>query len=122
MEQQVESSINKMLAQLQLANAAIIEDKCEDEDSFEVLLREALKSENEAIEIYIKLKQKSEILGSQILVKAFNELKKDEQEHIGNLNYLKRLLCENAIENEDKGETEEAKLQAEVSVDESSKE
>ena len=122
MEQQVESSINKMLAQLQLANAAIIEDKCEDEDSFEVLLREALKSENEAIEIYIKLKQKSETLGSQILVKAFNELKKDEQEHIGNLNYLKRLLCENAIENEDKGETEEAKLQAEVSVDESSKE
>lgn len=110
-----EASINKILAQLQLANAAIACDcNCTDEGTFEVLLREALKSENEAIEIYLKLEKKSEQLGSKMLVKAFKELQKDEREHIGNLQYLMKLLCEDAIQTEKEGEAEEAKLQAEV--------
>lgn len=105
-----EASINKMLAAIQLAGAAIENDT--EEDSFEVLLREALKSENEAIEIYIKLKEKSEKLNSTILVKAFGELQEDEQKHVGNLQYLMKLLCENVVDVEAEGEAEEAQLQA----------
>lgn len=112
MEQSNETSLNKVLAQLQLANAAIC-DNCEEEseDTFEVLLREALESENEAIKIYIKLQKKAETIGSNVLVKAFDELQKDEQKHIGNLQYLIKLLCEEAVQNEKEGEAEEAQLQ-----------
>lgn len=110
MEYKSEASINKLLAQIQLAGAAIENDT--EEDSFEVLLREALKSENEAIEIYIKLKEKSEALGSAVLVKAFKELQEDEQKHVGNLQYLMKLLCENVVDVEEEGEAEEAQLQA----------
>lgn len=110
MEYKSEASINKLLAQIQLAGAAIENDT--EEDSFEVLLREALKSENEAIEIYIKLKEKSESLGSSILVKAFKELQEDEQKHVGNLNFLMELLCKGVIEIEKEGELEELKLQS----------
>ena len=113
-EQQNETSLNKILAQLQMAGASIEENKTEeDENTFEVLLREALKSENEAIEIYIKLAEKSKTIGSKILEKAFKEIQKDEQTHIGNLQYLMKLLCENAVEVEKEGEAEEAQLQAE---------
>lgn len=108
-----EAAINKILAQLQLAGAAIEEDNDkEQENTFEILLREALKSENEAIEIYGKLEQKAECLGSSILQKAFAEIKKDEQEHVGNLNYLLKLLCADSVEVEKEGEAEEAQLQA----------
>ena len=105
-----EASINKVLAQLQLAGAAIEIDT--EEDKFETLIREALKSENEAIEIYLKLKEKADCLGSEILVKAFDEIAKDEQEHVGNLNYLLKLLCNDAVQVEKDGEAEEAQLQA----------
>ena len=110
-----EASINKVLAEFQLANAAICNDCCEEnEESFEVLLREALESENEAIKIYIKLADKAETLGSKILVKAFKELKEDETKHIGNLQYLMKLLCEDATQTQAEGEAEEAKLQSSV--------
>ena len=112
MKYETEASINKLLAQMQLAGAAIEQDNKDDEDSFEVLLREALKSENEAIEIYIKLKEKSDAIGSAVLVKAFEAIQKDEQTHIGNLQYLMKLLCENAVDVEKEGEAEEAELQA----------
>lgn len=106
-----EGSINKMLAKLQLAGAEIEKDNEENkEDSFEVLLRHALESENEAIKIYLQLKEKSEKIGSDILVKAFNEIKEDEEEHVGNLNYLMKLLCPKAVEGEKDGEKEEADL------------
>ena len=110
-----EASINKVLAEFQLANAAICNDCCEEnEESFEVLLREALESENEAIKIYIKLADKAEAFGSKILVKAFKELKEDETKHVGNLQYLMKLLCEDATQTQAEGETEEAKLQSSV--------
>lgn len=111
-----EASINRVLAEFQLANAAICDDCCEDEESFEVLLREALESENEAIKIYIKLAEKAETLGSKMLVKAFKELKEDETKHVGNLQYLMKLLCEDATQKQAEGETEEAKLQATVTT------
>lgn len=114
-EYKSEASINKVLAQLQLAGAAEIECPCEDEEAkFEVLLREALKSENEAIEIYLKLEKKAKHIGSKALAKAFAELQKDEREHIGNLQLLMKCLCEDAVQTEKEGEAEEAKLQAEV--------
>lgn len=110
-----EASINKMLAQLQLAGAAISEDDLnKDTDSFEEIIRHALEAENEAIKIYLQLKEKSEQLGSAILVKAFDELANDEREHVGNLQYLMKLICPNAIDSEKEGEAEEAKLQAET--------
>lgn len=110
-----EASINKVLAEFQLANAAICNDCCEEnEESFEVLLREALESENEAIKIYIKLADKAETFGSKILVKAFKELKEDETKHVGNLQYLMKLLCEDATQTQAEGEVEEAKLQSSV--------
>lgn len=112
MKYETEASINKLLAQMQLAGAAIEQDNKDNEDSFEVLLREALKSENEAIEIYIKLKEKSDAIGSAVLVKAFEEIQKDEQTHVGNLNFLMELLCKGAIEIEKEGELEELKLQS----------
>ena len=114
-EYKSESSINKMLAQLQIANAAVACDcKCNEEAKFEVLLREALKSENEAIEIYLKLEKKAKEIGSKPLAKAFAELQKDERAHIGNLQLLMKCLCEDAVQTEKEGEAEEAKLQAEV--------
>ena len=110
-----EASINQVLAEFQLANAAICNDCCEEnEESFEVLLREALESENEAIKIYIKLADKAETFGSKILVKAFKELKEDETKHVGNLQYLMKLLCEDATQTQAEGEAEEAKLQSSV--------
>ena len=45
--------------------------------------------------------------------KTKKEIQKDEQTHIGNLQYLMKLLCENAVEVEKEGEAEEAQLQAE---------
>lgn len=111
-----EASINKVLAEFQLANAAICDDCCEDEENFEVLLREALESENEAIKIYIKLAEKAEVLGSKLLVKAFRELHDDEVVHVGNLSYLMKLLCEDATQKQAEGETEAAKLQATVAT------
>lgn len=108
-----EASINKVLAELQLAGTVIadaIEDK--QEKTFEMLIREALQSENEAIKIYLKLEEKSQMLGSKILEKAFAELKKDETEHIGNLQYLLKLLCPEAIEGEKEGDIEEVAIQA----------
>lgn len=113
-----EASINKILAQLQIANAAVEVDAEENEESFEELLRHALESENEAVKIYIQLKEKAEALGSTILVKAFDELKKDEQEHIGNLNYLVKILCTSAVEKEQEGEVEEIKIQADTTEEE----
>lgn len=110
-----ESSINKLLAELQLASTATIRDNTEAEDNtFEIMLREALKSENEAIEIYEKLAAKSDAIGSKVLVKAFNEIAKDEKMHVGNLTYLMKLLCEDSIEVEKEGEAEEAQLQSKV--------
>lgn len=113
MKYKSESSINKLLAKLQIAGAAVEQDK--DEESFEVLLREALQSENEAIKIYIKLKEKSESLGSSILVKAFDELKEDETKHVGNLQYLMKLLCQSTIDIEQSGELEEQTMQMSTS-------
>lgn len=114
-----EASINKVLAEFQLASAAVCDDCCEDnEENFEVLLREALESENEAIKIYIKLTDKAEAIGSKMLVKAFKELHDDEVTHVGNLSYLMKLLCENAVQKQAEGETEEVKLQAEIEPDE----
>lgn len=114
-----EASINKVLAEFQLASAAVCDDCCEEnEDNFEVLLREALESENEAIKIYIKLAEKAEALGSKMLVKAFRELQDDETKHVGNINYLMKLLCENATQKEATGAAEEAKTQTEVEPDE----
>ena len=108
-----EASINKVLAELQLAGATLSDEaKEEQEDTFEMLIREALKSENEAIEIYLKLEEKSQLIGSKILEKAFSEIKKDETEHIGNLRYLLKLLCPDTIEGEKEGEIEEINLQA----------
>lgn len=110
-----ESSINKLLAELQLASTAMnTEEKNIEDNTFEVMLREALKSENEAIEIYGKLAAKSEAIGSKLLVKAFNEIAKDEKMHVGNLNYLMKLLCEDSVAIEAEGEAEEAQLQSEV--------
>ena len=112
-----EASINKVLAEFQIANAAICNDCCEeDEESFEVLLREALESENEAIKIYLKLADKAEALGSKVLVKAFKELKDDEVKHCGNLQYLMKLLCEDATQKQAEGEAEEAKTQATIEL------
>lgn len=108
-----ESSINKVLAELQLAGTAIANDVEEEkEKTFELLLREALQSENEAIKIYRELSAKSEQIGSKMLVKAFNEIAKDEQQHIGNLQWLLKSLCPEAIEIEKEGEAEEVKLQS----------
>lgn len=112
MEYTSESSINKVLAKLQLAGAAVEKDEEENQDSFEVLLRHALESENEAIKIYLQLKEKSEAIGSSILVKAFEEIKNDEQTHVGNLQYLIKLLCSDAVEKEQEGENEEKEIQA----------
>jgi rubrerythrin len=111
-EYKSEASINKILAELQLAGTAATEMTEDQEDSYEVLLRKALESEEEAIKIYLQLKEKSEKLGSQVLVKAFDEIKKDEQEHVGNLNYLLKILCPSAIEVQKDGEEEEIKVQA----------
>lgn len=108
-----EASINKVLAELQIAGAAVADNiEEEQEKTFENLIREALQSENEAIKIYLTLEAKSKKLGSKILEKAFAELKKDETEHVGNLQYLLKLLCPDAIEGEQEGEVEEATLQA----------
>lgn len=108
-----EASINKILAELQIANTAISSEEAKEEDlTLTEMLREALKSENEAIEIYSKLAQRSECMGIKILTKAFIELKEDEEKHIGNLNYLLKLLCDDAVRNEQEGEAEEAQLLA----------
>lgn len=108
-----ESSINKVLAELQIAGAAIADDvEDQKEKTFEMLLRDALQSENEAIQIYRELEAKSEMLGSKILQKAFNEIAHDEQKHVGNLTWLLKSLCPEAIEAEKEGEIEEVKLQS----------
>lgn len=107
-----ESSINKALAELQIASAMVQDVEDDKRTAYEGLLRKALQSENEAIAIYNELAEKSEALGSKTLVKAFNELKKDETEHIGNLNFLLRTLCPETTEVEKDGEAEEAKLQS----------
>lgn len=108
-----ETNINKVLAELQIAGAALSDNaEHEKEDTFEGLLREALQSENDAIKIYIKLERKSKEIGSKILEKAFRELHHDETEHVGNLSWLMKSLCPNAIEVEKDGEEEEAKLQS----------
>lgn len=113
-EYKSESSINKMLAQLQIANAAVACDcKCNEEAKFEVLLREALKSENEAIEIYLKLEKKAKEIGSKPLAKAFKELSEDEQKHVGSLNFLLEIFCIAANKKEEEGKIEEIKLQSE---------
>lgn len=113
MKQYTEASINKILAEIQLAST-LVQDEDDNEDSYENLIRKALASENEAIEIYLKLKEKAEQQNSKLLVKAFNEIKEDEQKHVGNLNYLLELLCPKAVDNEVEGKTEEMQLQAEV--------
>ena len=113
-----EASINKILAQFQLANAAIHNvEKEQDESNFEVLLREALQSENEAIKIYETLKEKANAFGSAILEKAFDELASDERTHVGNLNYLLKLLCPSAEKEEQEGFAEEIKFQATTDSD-----
>lgn len=112
---QSEASINRVLAQLQLAGAAISQEQTEEqESSFEMMIREALASENEAIRIYKELASKSNAIGSTMLEKAFNELAADEQVHVGNLNSLLTLLCPEAVQNEELGKVEEVKAQAEV--------
>jgi rubrerythrin len=110
-----EASINRILAQLQMAGVMANDPERaeEKEESFEVLLREAIKSENEAIEIYLKLKEKAEALGSELLVKAFEEIKNDEEAHVGNLNYLISILCQKAFAMNKDGEEEEIKTQLE---------
>lgn len=113
MEYKSEASINKLLAQLQLAGTAVDQDNVPDnEESFEVLLRHALEEENKAIKVYLQLKEKSEQLGSAILVKAFEELGEDEKSHVGNLSYLMKLLCPEAVEAQSQGEEEERSTQA----------
>lgn len=112
MKYKSEASINKVLAELQMAGTAMLnQTSSENEQTFEALIREALQSENEAIKIYLKLENKSKDIGSKILEKAFKELKKDETEHVGNLKYLLKLLCPSAIEVEKDGEEEEEELQ-----------
>lgn len=108
-----EASINKLLAELQLAGAAIDGETIEKPElTFEEMLREALASENEAIEIYTRLTQRAEALGSGVLTKAFMELAEDEKKHVGNLQYLMKLLCPDTAEVEKDGEAEEAVTQA----------
>lgn len=107
-----ETNINKVLAELQIAGAAIADKSDKEERNFETLIREALQSENDAIKIYLELAEKSKKIGSKVLEKAFLELKKDETEHVGNLSWLMKALCPSAIEVEKDGEEEEAKLQS----------
>lgn len=113
-EYKSESSINKLLAELQLASTATAEVATAEDRTFEIMLREALQSENEAIKIYEELAEKSDAIGSKILVKAFKEISNDEKKHVGNLTYLMKLLCEDSVNVEEEGEAEEAQLQAKV--------
>lgn len=63
------------------------------EERIEELIREAIMSENEAITIYIKLAKKAKEQGLMELHEAFEEIKRDEQVHVGQLQHLLHNFC-----------------------------